>query len=702
MLINDIDITTYKAQLLNRQIATAPVKSNTDWLDAVAAGILLNQKHDYRQLQLTFLVTAESEDEAYKLISKLTHNITKCNIKFDDISYVFPCLLDSALVPERLQNSVFKVVYILKNDWALGDAQTVEFEVTSKPATAYTVQYYRNWSTVGAYTECYDTEIEGPIAEETLWIADNTEIETVEDWTHYFLALGLDLNKYQEPNELNGFVDVGDAEFSMDAAAAFVRDNKVFKVYYNRFSKDGYADFPIENYPTKTWMTLGDNKYYVDLGVGKGWNPADVNFYVYGRYYAFASPGNNGSMMGTYTSEQHGGYSFALQDSDAVIIFDDHQVGAQNWEVYQTDTIKGGHFIIETLESISATPMRKYGFMGDYGEGVQSTSTAFIFNGVTLDRVVGASEPFEANFRVMSGAYGPALYCEVGRVIVEYKGETVLDLVPIDGSVANGFFNNYDSGLYDMVNMKFYPWTDGANTGSHPEELMPIPSGKPGPTPPKPIVKYTLTVNGGTIVSPEGNEFREGTEITIKANAASKNKEFDKWTLENGSIVADLTKAEITFNMPASDVTITSTYKDIAKAIYFYNECADGNAIKAADDAAGGINKGATQIYCSKPVSGEYSSSSAEYPMAYDSNICFVYSIQGPYGEPTQWNVGRSKSTFLNSFTMTKQGSTPDGRAYIVFDSKNGRGTTGPAFTIDFETETGELLASLTFDQRSF
>lgn len=702
MLINNIDITTYNARLLNRQIATAPIKSNTDWLDALNSGILLSQKHDYRVMRLTFLITAESEDEAYKLISKLTDNITKCNIKFDDISYVFPCLLEGTEFPERLQNSVFKVVFTLKNDYAIGDEVTEEFDLTPVDATPYTIEYYRHWATVGAYTECYDTEVQGPVVTETVWLPNQYTItEEIEDWPHFFLGIGIDLNKYKQPNELNGFVDVSDAEYSEEAARAFLKEHKILKIYYNRFSEDGYSDFPIENYPNRIWTVDNSNKKYIQLPFGQGWLPGDVDFYVYGRYYAFVERGN-GSLLGTHVDENKGALSFQLNNENAQILFDDKQITGTDWEVFKTDSVKGGRFIIETLEPISSTPQRRYGFFGSFGPEAQPNTVAFMFNGVTLDRVLANTDkPLEANFRIMSGAYGAALCADLSRAVIVHQGQVVADLIPIDGSVANGFFNNYDAGMYDMVNMKFYPWTDGEQTGSQPEALMPIPAGKPGPTPPKPIEKYTLTVNGGTIVSPEGTEFREGTSVTIKADAASKNKEFDQWTLESGSIVADLTKAEITFNMPASDVTITSTYKDIAKAVYFYKGCKDGNAIKAADDAAGGINKGATQIYCSAPVHGEYSSAEARNPAAFETNLAFVYSLQEPYGESTQWNVGNSNKTFMSAFTMTKQGSTPDGRAYIVFDCQRGTSTSGGSYTIDFETQSKEVLAQLTFDLKS-
>ncbi len=58
-------------------------------------------------------------------------------------------------------------------------------------------------------------------------------------------------------------------------------------------------------------------------------------------------------------------------------------------------------------------------------------------------------------------------------------------MIPIAGNVKNGFVNNYDTGLYDVVEMSFIPWSNtSGSSGQKPNEIMPLPSGVPGPTPP--------------------------------------------------------------------------------------------------------------------------------------------------------------------------------------------------------------------------
>ena len=73
--------------------------------------------------------------------------------------------------------------------------------------------------------------------------------------------------------------------------------------------------------------------------------------------------------------------------------------------------------------------------------------------------------------------------------------------------------------------------------------------------------EYTLTVNEGT---GSGN-YNEGDEIEITANAAPENKEFDAWTgLDNIEILeGDINTPTIRIKMPANNLDITATYKDV-------------------------------------------------------------------------------------------------------------------------------------------
>lgn len=71
-----------------------------------------------------------------------------------------------------------------------------------------------------------------------------------------------------------------------------------------------------------------------------------------------------------------------------------------------------------------------------------------------------------------------------------------------------------------------------------------------------PLSAGTLTIGSGTADIPEG------TSITIHALPAPSGKVFDRWTGDTGG-VADVTAADTTLTMPAGDVSLTATYKDV-------------------------------------------------------------------------------------------------------------------------------------------
>lgn len=72
------------------------------------------------------------------------------------------------------------------------------------------------------------------------------------------------------------------------------------------------------------------------------------------------------------------------------------------------------------------------------------------------------------------------------------------------------------------------------------------------------VSTYALTVTSGTGTG----SYQQGTPVTIIANAAIATKVFDKWT-GDVSCVASVTSAITTIVMPAGNVTLTATYRDV-------------------------------------------------------------------------------------------------------------------------------------------
>lgn len=77
-------------------------------------------------------------------------------------------------------------------------------------------------------------------------------------------------------------------------------------------------------------------------------------------------------------------------------------------------------------------------------------------------------------------------------------------------------------------------------------------------------IEYTITVNGGKA---DKTKAKYGESVTITANAPATGKEFDKWVVTGITLSdEDLAKSTVTFEMPASNVTMEAHFRDIEAA----------------------------------------------------------------------------------------------------------------------------------------
>lgn len=570
MLVNNVDITAYKAELLDRAISTTVVHSITDWMDEATEGSLLRQAYDWRNIKLTFLIREIDEDKAYKRISALTEALKNCVLRFDDIELDFPCVLDGTTVPERLQNAVFKVIFNLKNDWGIGELQSLTFHVATANAKRIHIDFIRNWTpTMESYTSCFDEdEIYQVLGSEDFYIDMALVQELAErntSWSEFFLELGVPVNKYKQVNDLNGFLNIDEAYLPATAVALF-EDRDTFIVYYNRFHKDGYPDFPDgKTYPSLVWQARNNNNYFFNTGIGQGWNIQDITVSITGRYFE-ARVKSNGGMFGAgdepyglIQQEQKAYFSVGTSNPYAHKVIEGEQIGQSE------------NLIIGTLEDISDVPLREYAIKSSNDGGAPINGYAdFIFNGMTLTRYTCENYELEENITIgLARNSGdaktePAENCDIARVRIYYQGELMQDLIPIDRSLKNCFINDYDVGFYDVKNMRYVGWTQygSGNKGRTPSGLlMPIPGMPDVPTPPPSPTTYSATITSGT---GSGN-YEKGALVNIVANPPDDNRhEFDKWVITSDNV--ELTKAETespnSFIMPEANVVIQATYKE--------------------------------------------------------------------------------------------------------------------------------------------
>lgn len=89
MLINDVNISQYKAKLLERNISIASVNNKNVWNANFLMPIEGKYKYSYKVIKLKFDIKADNSSELELIKSKLIKSLEKATIKFDDIDYSF-------------------------------------------------------------------------------------------------------------------------------------------------------------------------------------------------------------------------------------------------------------------------------------------------------------------------------------------------------------------------------------------------------------------------------------------------------------------------------------------------------------------------------------------------------------------------------------------------------------------------------------
>ena len=109
---------------------------------------------------------------------------------------------------------------------------------------------------------------------------------------------------------------------------------------------------------------------------------------------------------------------------------------------------------------------------------------------------------------------------------------------------------------------------------------------------------YDITVTDGTSSAPTA-KYQE--EITVTADDPATGKEFDKWVVSGITLSdEDLAKSTVTFEMPASNVTMEATYKDVIYQVTVTNGTATPEMAKYQAEVTVTANAPATDMYFDK------------------------------------------------------------------------------------------------------
>lgn len=95
MLINNIDISNFKAKLLKKDIQTAEVVTYDDWLRKALNPLYMGKHELYKQIKIQLYIKDTDDNAVLNGISNLIVQFEKCTIKFDDIDFYYDCLITS-------------------------------------------------------------------------------------------------------------------------------------------------------------------------------------------------------------------------------------------------------------------------------------------------------------------------------------------------------------------------------------------------------------------------------------------------------------------------------------------------------------------------------------------------------------------------------------------------------------------------------
>ena len=119
MTVNGNDTLNYNARLLSRTIGLGTVTVYDDWLKNASNPLYFGDQVTYKQIKLSFLIKDNDDNSAFRDISNLVAQLKKCTIKFDDMDFLYDCVIQEAGEPTKsISDGRFKLDVTLKAAYA--------------------------------------------------------------------------------------------------------------------------------------------------------------------------------------------------------------------------------------------------------------------------------------------------------------------------------------------------------------------------------------------------------------------------------------------------------------------------------------------------------------------------------------------------------------------------------------------------------
>ena len=109
MTINGIDIASFGATLLSKQITNHDVVQIYDWLDGASSPVFSRTEQRFKDITLTVLIETSTEAETESQFSALIRELKDCTLVFDGLSKQYDCHFKGKVEPKRLTPNAWLV-----------------------------------------------------------------------------------------------------------------------------------------------------------------------------------------------------------------------------------------------------------------------------------------------------------------------------------------------------------------------------------------------------------------------------------------------------------------------------------------------------------------------------------------------------------------------------------------------------------------
>ncbi|HAL73538.1 MAG TPA: hypothetical protein DCM45_00425 [Clostridiales bacterium] len=102
MTINEIDLASFGATLLTKQVSNHDVVQIYDWLDGASSPVFSRSEQKFKDITLTILLESSSESETESQFSTLIRALQTCTIAFDGLTKLYDCHFKGKAEPKHL------------------------------------------------------------------------------------------------------------------------------------------------------------------------------------------------------------------------------------------------------------------------------------------------------------------------------------------------------------------------------------------------------------------------------------------------------------------------------------------------------------------------------------------------------------------------------------------------------------------------